>query len=108
MINQSILDQSINPQSISDDEDDVKREIRNVYCRTNMMICRFRKCSLNVKLQTVYKLLYVYILYVCIALWSKYNILLLSCNDLNTVIINAVNILWLFKYHSKCQSTDLC
>jgi len=34
-----------------DDDDDIEREIHNMYGRTNMLIRRFGKCSLNVKLQ---------------------------------------------------------
>jgi len=32
------------------DDADIKREIRNMYSRTNMLLRRFDKCSLTVKL----------------------------------------------------------
>jgi hypothetical protein len=32
------------------DDDDIKREIRNLFMRTNILIRRYGKCSLNVKL----------------------------------------------------------
>jgi hypothetical protein len=35
----------------NDDDDDVKREIRNLFMRTNVLIRRFSKCSVNVKLR---------------------------------------------------------
>ena len=32
------------------DDDDVRREIKNLFVRTNTLLCRFRKCSRKVKL----------------------------------------------------------
>jgi len=35
---------------LSDDDDDIRREIKNLFVRTNMLISRFYKCFSNVKL----------------------------------------------------------
>jgi len=52
------------------DDADIKREIRNMYSRTNMLLRRFGKCSLTVKLCLFRS--YCLCLYGT-ALWSKYN-----------------------------------
>jgi len=52
------------------DDADIKREIQNMYSRTNMLLCRFDKCSLPVKLCLFRS--YCLCLYGT-ALWSKYN-----------------------------------
>ena len=39
-----ILSNSLN------DDDDIKHEIQNLYIRTNMVINRFRRCSIRVKM----------------------------------------------------------
>ena len=52
------------------DDDDIKREIRNMYIRTNMLIRRFGNCSLNVKLRLFRS--YCICLY-GVALWSTYS-----------------------------------
>jgi len=52
------------------DDTDIKREIRNMYSRTNMMLRRFGKCTMYVKLQLFRS--YCLCLYGT-ALWSKHN-----------------------------------
>jgi len=52
------------------DDADIKREIRNMYSRINMLLRRFGKCSLTVKLCLFRS--YCLCLYGT-ALWSKYN-----------------------------------
>jgi len=52
------------------DDADIKREIRNMYSRTNMLLLRFGKCSLTVKMCLFRS--YCLCLYGT-ALWSKYN-----------------------------------
>jgi len=36
------------------DDDDIRREIKNLFVRTNMLMNRFYRCSVNVKL-TLFK-----------------------------------------------------
>ena len=31
------------------DDDDIEREIKYMFIRTNMLICKFKKCSVEVK-----------------------------------------------------------
>jgi len=47
------------------DDDDIQREVKNMYVRTDILLCKFGKCSFNVKL----KLFRTYCL--CIALWHS-------------------------------------
>jgi len=57
-------------QNLSDDSD-TQREIRNMYVRTNMLVRKFNKCSLSVKI-ILFK---TYCMYVYdVALWSKYGV----------------------------------
>ena len=52
------------------DDSDICREIRNMYTRTYMLICRFNKCSTVVKI----RLFRSYCIYVYGAgLWSSYS-----------------------------------
>ena len=52
------------------DDSDICREIRNMYTRTNMLICRFNKCSTVVKI----RLFRSYCISVYGAgLWSSYS-----------------------------------
>jgi len=65
------------------DDDDIRREIKNLFVRTNMLISRFHRCSVNVKL-TLFKTFGL-----CVhdtALW-KYFVPLLTVN-LSLHIIN--------------------
>jgi len=55
------------------DNDDIKREIKNTFVRTNTLIRKFSKCSFDVK--CILFRFYCLCLY-DIALWYKYN---LSC-----------------------------
>jgi len=64
------------------DDSDIKREIRNTYLRTNMLIQRFRNCSVRVK--TVIIKAYCVCLY-GVPLWMHYN----AGKNLNTVFISA-------------------
>ena len=52
------------------DDSDIKREIRNMYLHTNMLIQRFRNCSVHVK--TVIFKAYCVCLY-GVPLWLHYN-----------------------------------
>ena len=52
------------------DDDDIKREIRNMYVRTNTLIRKFRYCDLHVK-RVLFRT-YCLCLY-DVALWSSYN-----------------------------------
>jgi len=57
------------------DDNDIKREIRNLYARTNVLNRRFGKCSSNVKL-LLFKsfclcLTLLYGLHLTLALWTN-------------------------------------
>jgi len=53
------------------DDDDIQREVKNMYVRTNILLRKFGKCSFNVKL----KLFRTYCLcFYDIALWHSYRI----------------------------------
>jgi len=54
------------------DNDDIKREIKNTFVRTNILIRKFSKCSFDVK--CILFISYRLCLY-DIALWYKYNCL---------------------------------
>ena len=64
-----ILSNSLN------DDDDIKREIQNLYIRTNMVISRFRRCSTRVE-RILFKS-YCLCFY-DIALWKHYSVTVLS------------------------------
>jgi exonuclease III len=52
------------------DDDDIMREVRNLFIRTNMLISRFKKCSTRVKV----KLFRAYCLCIYdLALWHRYT-----------------------------------
>ena len=53
------------------DDDDIQREIKNLFVRTNMLISRFRKCSAIVKL-TLFKSFCMSVYDV--ALWKYYSV----------------------------------
>jgi len=53
------------------DDSDIQREIRNMYVRTNMLVRKFYKCSLSVKI-ILFKT-YCMCVY-DVALWSKYSV----------------------------------
>ena len=53
-------------QKMSDDSD-IKREIRNMYMRTNMLTQKFKSCSTDVKIRAYCICLYG------VPLWSHYN-----------------------------------
>jgi len=57
------------------DDDDIKREIKNLFMRTNMLINRYRKCSINVKL-TLFKLSVCQQYDMC--LWKHYSVTVLN------------------------------
>ena len=57
------------------DDDDIKREIRNLFMRTNILIRRYGKCSVNVKL--VLFRAYCMCMY-DVGLWSHYSVTVLS------------------------------
>jgi len=66
--------------------EDIQREIKNTFIRTNMLIRKFNNCSRHVKC-TLFKS-YCLSLY-DIALWRKYTV---KCfNKLRSVIINVLN-----------------
>ena len=53
------------------DDCDITREIRNMYARTNMLVQRFRKCSLKVKL-AIFKAYFM--CFYGISLWWSFNV----------------------------------
>jgi len=53
------------------DDDDIKREIKNLFVRTNMLISRFNKCSTNLKL-TLFKSFCMSVYDV--ALWKYFSV----------------------------------
>ena len=53
------------------DDDDIKREIRNIFMRTNILIRRYGKCSVNVKLALFRA--YCMCLY-DVGLWRHYSV----------------------------------
>jgi len=53
------------------DDDDIQREIRNLFIRTNILIRRFKKCSLSVKLVLFRR--YCLAMYDS-ALWKRYSV----------------------------------
>ena len=58
-------------QNDAADDGGIRREIRNMYCRCNMLIRRFNKCSVSVKLI----LFCTYCICLCdVALWNNYNV----------------------------------
>ena len=69
---------------LNDDDDDIQREIKNLFVRTNMLISRFRKCSAIVKL-TLFKSFCMSVYDV--ALWKYYSVTFLI--NLDQVTISA-------------------
>ena len=76
-INGSVLKQVLSKKYLGvfftsdrSDDSDIKRELRQVYCRGNILLRKFRKCCADVKLQLFRS--YCMNLY-CSALWSKYK-----------------------------------
>ena len=63
------------PHISLNDDDDIKREIQNLYIRTNMVISRFRRCSTRVK-RVLFRS-YCLCFY-DIALWKHYSVTVLS------------------------------
>ena len=57
------------------DDDNIKREIKNLFMRTNMLINRHRKCSINVKL-TLFKTFCMSMYDLC--LWKHYSVTVLN------------------------------
>jgi len=57
------------------DDDDIKREINNLFMCTNMLINRYRKCSINVKL-TLFKSFCMSMYDLC--LWKHYSVTVLN------------------------------
>ena len=57
------------------DDDDIRREIKNLFVRTNMLISRFYKCSSNVKL-TLCKSFCMAVYDV--ALWKKFSVVVFN------------------------------
>ena len=51
-------------QKMSDDSD-IKREIRNMYMRTNMLTQRFKRCSTDVKIRIFRAYCIIYACMVC-------------------------------------------
>jgi len=63
------------------DDCDITHEVRNMYAPTNMLVQRFRKCTLNVKL-AIFKASY----FMCFMVFHCGGILILvPCSNLNTV-----------------------
>jgi len=56
-------------------DSDIKREIRNMYMRTNMPTQRYKRCSINVKIG-IFRAYCLCLYGVC--LWSHYNACTLS------------------------------
>jgi len=52
------------------DNDDIEREVRNMFMRTNMLVQRFAKCSRKVKI-LLFKMYCICLYDAC--LWSNYN-----------------------------------
>jgi len=57
------------------DDDDIKRDIKNLFMRTNMLFNRYRKCSINVKL-TMFKTFCMSMYDLC--LWKHYSVTVLN------------------------------
>ena len=55
---------------VLNDDADIKREIKNLFVRTNMLISRFRKCSVKVKLF----LFKSYCMSYDVALWKYFSV----------------------------------
>jgi len=53
------------------DDDDIRREIKNLFVRTNMLVSRFHKCSTNVKI-TLFKSFCM--CFYNLALWSRFTV----------------------------------
>ena len=70
--------------SLSNDVD-IKREIQNLYMRTNMLISRFRRCSIRVK-RILFKS-YCLCFY-DIALWKHYSVTVLVSSKLVTTNVS--------------------
>jgi len=70
--------------SLSNDVD-IKREIQNLYMRTNMLISRFRRCSTRVK-RILFKS-YCLCFY-DIALWKHYSVTVLVSSKLVTTNVS--------------------
>jgi len=51
------------------DDSGIKREIRNMYMRTNMLSQRFKCCSINVRLEFLGFIAYAYMLYLYGQFW---------------------------------------
>ena len=63
------------------DDCDITHEVRNMYAPTNMLVQRFRKCTLNEKL-AIFKASYFMCFYGILLWW---NLILVPCSNLNTV-----------------------
>jgi len=76
------------------DDDDIKREIRNLFMRTNLLIRRFAKCSAPVKLM-LFKT-YCLCLYDA-ALWNVYRASTLD--KLNSAYNKCIKLFFLYNRH---------
>ena len=78
------------------DDKDIKREIRGLFARTNILISRFRKCSVAVKL----RLFKCYCMcFYDIALWNNYSTT--KFNRLNSCYIKCIKSFFgIYKYSS--------
>ena len=62
------------------DDCDIAREVRNMYAHTNMLVQRFRKCSLKVKL-AIFKAYFI-----CFIIFYYGGVIMLvPCSNSNTV-----------------------
>ena len=76
------------------DDADIQREIINMFIRTNILIRKFSKCCIAVRV-TMFKA-YCLCLYDAV-LWKQYNIGRLHSIKCGHVIIDALNYFWGFK-----------
>ena len=58
--------------SVNDDDDDIQREIRNMFIRTNILVRRFSKCKDSLSVKTVLFKSYCICMY-DVALWKSYK-----------------------------------
>ena len=70
------------------DDKDIQRELQNMFIRTKVLIRRFHKCSLSVKI-VLFKT-YCLCMY-DVALWSKFFLSLDLWINCNLVTINVLN-----------------